>query len=391
MRKLLYFLFIPIIGFSQSNTEVHLFDLQNSNDKWSLSNGQNISNNKGYDSQPSFYDDNTILFASFKDGQTDIASYTIKGKIKKFVNSSPNGGEYSPERIPNSTNVSAVRLDKSGLQRFYEYDYKSGKHKELIKDLVVAYPRWYDKNTVIAVSIVNDTLQLFVSDIKSGKNTLVAKNVGRSVHKIPNTDLVSFISKKGSLWEVKSLNPKTLETKTIIKTPKAKEDVCWLPNGTLLLSYKNMILMHNPKTDKGWYNFHTFAGENINNISRIMVNDKGTKLALVSEGSPRELAQQQLEAYNKRDIEAFLKVYDKNVKVYTFPNKLDYQGIEKMRERYTPMFKRIKDLHCKVTSRIVKGNVVIDEELVTSNGKEFKAIAIYEMKGGKIVSVRFVR
>lgn len=372
------------------NTEVHLFDLRKDGKSYKLSSGKNISNNKGYDSQPSFYDNHTVLFASNRNGQTDIVKYNINSKEKTFVNATPNGGEYSPERIPNSKHISAVRLDKSGLQRFYQYNFKNGKYNELIKDVVVAYPRWYNKNTLLAVSIVDKGLSLYIANIKKGTQKLVSKNVGRSVHKIPNSNLVSFVSKQNKDWEVKSLNLKTLEIKTIIKTPK-KEDLCWLPNGTLLLSYKNSILKFNPKTDKKWSLFHQFNNENINNISRIMANEDGTKLAIVAEASPRELAQEQLDAYNKRDIEAFLKPYAKNVKVYTFPNKLDYEGIDQMRKRYTPMFKKTKDLHCKITSRIVKGNTVIDEELVTANGQQFKAVAIYEIKYGKIISVRFVR
>ena len=114
--------------------------------------------------------------------------------------------------------------------------------------------------------------------------------------------------------------------------------MCWLPNGTMLVSYKNMILKLDPKTDKNWSVFHTFKDENINNISRITVNKNGTKLALVAEVSPRVLAQEQLDGYNNRDIDAFLKPYAKNVKVYTYPNKLDYEGIDEMRKRYAPMF-----------------------------------------------------
>ena len=36
------------------------------------------------------------------------------------------------------------------------------------------------------------------------------------------------------------------------------------------------------------------------------------------------LAQEQLDGYNKRDIEAFLKPYSENVKIYTFPDQLLY-------------------------------------------------------------------
>ncbi|PKH53043.1 steroid delta-isomerase [Tenacibaculum sp. Bg11-29] len=152
-----------------------------------------------------------------------------------------------------------------------------------------------------------------------------------------------------------------------------------------------MILQFNLKKDKNWSVFHRFKDENINNISRITVNHNGTKLAIVAEVSPKILAQEQLEGYNKRDIDAFLKPYAKNVKVYTFPDKLNYKGIDEMRKRYAPMFEKTTDLHCKILNRIVKGTIVIDEELVTANGNTFKAVAIYEITNGKISSVRFVR
>ncbi|WP_299157211.1 nuclear transport factor 2 family protein [uncultured Tenacibaculum sp.] len=390
MKKLFVSLFITTFTFAQTNTEIHLFDIKSENGKWVVFNGKNISNNDGYDSQPNFYDENTILFASNKNGQTDILKYTIDSDQKNFINNTPNGSEYSPQRIPNSKNVSAVRLDKNGLQRFYQYDFKSGKHEELIKDLVVAYPVWYNENTIISSVIVNDSLQLFISDLKKKTNTPIVKQTGRSFHKIPNSKLVSFMKKNGEIWEVWSLDPITQITKKIFNTG-ANQDMCWLPNGTMLVSYKNMILKLDPKTDKKWSIFHTFKDENINNISRIIINKNGTKLALVTEVSPRVLAQEQLDGYNKRDIEAFLKPYAKNVKVYTYPNKLNYEGIDEMRKRYAPVFVKTKDLHCKILNRIVKGNVVIDEELVTANGNKFKAVAIYEITNGKISTVKFVR
>ncbi|AUC17021.1 hypothetical protein BTO06_05695 [Tenacibaculum sp. SZ-18] len=112
---------------------------------------------------------------------------------------------------------------------------------------------------------------------------------------------------------------------------------------------------------------------------------------MTAEVSPRYLAEEQLEAYNNRDIEAFLKPFAKNVKVYTFPNTLNYQGIDEMRKRYTPFFESTPDLNCKVLRRIVNGNRIIDEEYLTMNGNNFKAVAIYEVANGKISSVYFFR
>lgn len=105
------------------------------------------------------------------------------------------------------------------------------------------------------------------------------------------------------------------------------------------------------------------------------------------------LAQEQLDAYNKRDIEAFLKPYSENVKVYAFPDQLLYEGKAKMREEYASMFSRLPDLHCKLVNRIVLNNKVIDHEEVVVMKSEPKiyAIAVYTITDGKIIEVRFIK
>ena len=268
---------------SQSNTEVYLYEITNNKGNWSVGKGKNISNNPGYDSQPHFYSKKSIVFSSTRNKQTDIAEYNIKSGKIRFVNSTPNGGEYSPQRIPKSKDISAVRLDTNGLQRFYKYNYKTGKSTEIIADLKVAYPFWYNKSTAINVVIVDKDLDLIESKIKSKKNTTIQKKVGRSVHHIPNSSLVSYISKENEQWEVKTYNPKNRETRKIIETVGKKEDVCWLPDGTLLMAVGNTLMKFNPSTDKNWSLFHTFNKKKHKNISRIIVNKKGTKLALVSD------------------------------------------------------------------------------------------------------------
>lgn len=286
MNKLtLFFLYFSVTFFAQTNTEVYVFDIVNNNGNYLLKNQKNISNNKGYDSQPFFFDDSRLIFSSTRKGKTDIALYDLKQEYPNiyYISETKNGGEYSPQRIPYSSDVSAVRLDADGLQRLYRYHYKTKKPTLLIADLKIAYPNWFDKNTVVAATIVNDSLELFVCDLKNKKNISVAKNVGRSVHKIPHTNLMSFISKENNdYWLLKSLNVVTKEIKTIT-TVGLYEDVTWLPNGILLISKENSIYKFNPKKDKVPSLFFKFTNKNINNISRITVNKTGKKIAIVAE------------------------------------------------------------------------------------------------------------
>ncbi|HMR91476.1 MAG TPA: nuclear transport factor 2 family protein [Chitinophagaceae bacterium] len=104
------------------------------------------------------------------------------------------------------------------------------------------------------------------------------------------------------------------------------------------------------------------------------------------------LAQQQLDAYNKRDIEAFLLPYADSVAVYDYPGKLLYTGKAEMRRQYAGMFAQLPDLHCTLVKRIVLGNIVIDEESVifNKNRPAVRAIAIYTITGNKISEVRFI-
>jgi len=115
------------------------------------------------------------------------------------------------------------------------------------------------------------------------------------------------------------------------------------------------------------------------------------KVAIEKEATA--LAQEQLDGYNKRDIEAFLKPYSENVKVYTFPDQLLYEGKAKMREEYTEMFNQLPELHCKLVNRIVLNNKVIDHEEVVflKSQPALFAIAVYTITDGKISEVRFMQ
>lgn len=107
----------------------------------------------------------------------------------------------------------------------------------------------------------------------------------------------------------------------------------------------------------------------------------------------RRLAQEQLDAYNNRDIDAFIQPYSDDVKVYQFPDKLLYEGKGTLRDQYARYFGMTPDLHATLVNRIIQGNTVIDQEEVTRvTGEEpAKAIAIYKIKNNKIAEVYFIK
>ncbi|MDP5168790.1 MAG: amidohydrolase family protein [Bacteroidia bacterium] len=118
---------------------------------------------------------------------------------------------------------------------------------------------------------------------------------------------------------------------------------------------------------------------------------------LLSPGSlissdPESMAQRQLNAYNARNLEAFVACYSEEVEVYQFPDQLQGKGRAYLREGYGPMFENTPGLHCELVNRITVGNKVIDQEKVRrfGEGRILDAVAIYEVKQGLISKVYFI-
>ncbi len=109
--------------------------------------------------------------------------------------------------------------------------------------------------------------------------------------------------------------------------------------------------------------------------------------------SAETVVQRQVEAYNARDIEAFLSFYADDVVVRRLPSgDVAWDGKEAIRRRYAKRFADNPELFCTVTQRIVHGNWVVDHELVTGvEGRpRVRAVATYEVRDGLIRNVWFL-
>jgi hypothetical protein len=102
--------------------------------------------------------------------------------------------------------------------------------------------------------------------------------------------------------------------------------------------------------------------------------------------------QKQLEAYNARDIEEFMKWWADECEYYEFPSRLLARGAREIRERHIARFSE-PDLSGKLITRISVGNMVVDQEVVTrtfADGPgEIDVVAIYEVENGKIARAWF--
>lgn len=107
--------------------------------------------------------------------------------------------------------------------------------------------------------------------------------------------------------------------------------------------------------------------------------------------TPEQLVQRQLEAYNARDLEAFVATYAEEVKAYRMPSREpSISGRAALAEFYGSQRFNIPELHADIVKRIVLGNKVIDHERVRGiQPHPVEVVAVYEVSGGLIRTVWF--
>lgn len=286
---IILFFFVVINVIAQPNTEVFLFDLNTNNGKFELTNKRNISDNEGYNNQPSFLNNDIILYSRTRNGQTDIATYQLSTANTTFITQTE-GSEYSPLKIPGQEAVSAIRLEKDGSQKLYQYKISNGEAEILIDDIIIGYHCWVNKNILVSSVLENGGLSLYSTNIALKENKKFSDNIGRSLHNIPNADKISFISKNNKeLWEIQSLNSDG-EINSIMSTLPHSEDMCWLSDGTILMGHENELYTYKPGMDVDWNEKISLKQFNISNITRLAVSPDGKSLAVVGESTTKPLA-----------------------------------------------------------------------------------------------------
>ncbi len=108
--------------------------------------------------------------------------------------------------------------------------------------------------------------------------------------------------------------------------------------------------------------------------------------------SAEDVVRRQLDAYNARDIDAFMIHWADDAQYYLFPSTLLASGATAIRARHVERFKE-PNLFGRLLTRVAVDNIVVDHESVTRSFPEgpgtVEVIAIYEVTGGKIVSAWF--
>jgi hypothetical protein len=170
-------------------------------------------------------------------------------------------------------------------QLLWRYDADGAGRGGILPDVQpVGYHAWGDENRLIMFVLGGGgnpaTLQL--GDLSTGTAEVIAENPGRSLHKVPGHHALSFVRKLSSdEWWIEVLDLDTMEFTRLGPTLPGREDYAWTPDGALIMGDGSKLYQMRPGEE--WVEIADLEGAGVSGISRLTINDSGTRIAIVGD------------------------------------------------------------------------------------------------------------
>ena len=240
-----------------------------------------VTNRDGYDNQPHFTaDGSSILYTSRWGDQTEIYRYNLAQKMSAKVTDTPES-EYSPTPLPDGSGFSVIRVEADGTQRLWKFDNDGGNPSLVFEEIApVGYHAWVDDHRV-AMFILGNPLTLQLGDTQPGTATVQDRRIGRSIHRIPGEEGISYVSKKEEPWMIRRLDANAQSTKAIVPTLEGSEDYAWHPDGLIYMGKGSALYRWHP-SDTAWTLVAEMSEQGISGITRLAISPDGTHLAFVA-------------------------------------------------------------------------------------------------------------
>jgi hypothetical protein len=273
-------------------TDIHLVPLTSGLASMPAAVPTPVATAKGYENQP-FFDrgGQHLLFTANRDGtQTDIYEFDRASKSVRQLTRTPEG-EFSatvpPERpgaAPlNRDGFTVIRVESDGTQRLWQFDRAGGEPRLVLADIKpVGYHAWVDADR-LALFVLGQPATLQLARVGTGKAEVAARDIGRSLHRVPDTRLVSFVQKEADGFRVKTIDVDSGRIENLVTTVagSADRDYAWMPDGKTLLMSSGTRIMKWTRGDTGWTEVFDGAPHKLGAITRLAVAPAGDAVAIV--------------------------------------------------------------------------------------------------------------
>ena len=280
---LLTFLSINLLAQSPPpNTDILVVDMKEKKGKITLCNWTNVTNRNGYDNQPSFFNNDYVLYSSHINGQTDIMIYDLYEE--KTTNlTKTNTSEYSPYPIPGFSSFATVRVEEDGTQRLWMFQMDGKTDPSLVfeKTAPVGYFAWNTNNEVL-MFVLGSPVTAVIANAEKVNDEIVTSNIGRTIRLIPGTNDFAFERREESGEVIiYKLDASSREFSKIITKPEGSVDWTITQDGTFITSVGTKLHMFNPKNHSNWQELSDLGSMASKGITRMAVSQENDKLAIV--------------------------------------------------------------------------------------------------------------
>lgn len=240
---------------------------------------RNVTDRAGYDNQPSFLADGSLLYTRQEGERTDIWRYDPETGERSAVAETDPESEYSALRLPIGNGISVVRVEADSTQRLWRLPLEGGEASVIFPDVApVGYHAWADDASAF-LFVLGQPATLHQARVGEAGTTLRAENIGRSIQKVPGRRAISYVQRADEgTTEIRVWDLDAEASTLVVNGVDGADDHAWTPSGTLLQGSGDRLYAFRNGAD-GWTEIARApeGGE----ISRLAVSPDGTSLAMV--------------------------------------------------------------------------------------------------------------
>jgi hypothetical protein len=270
-------------------TDIHLVALTSGLAGMQAAKPTPVSVAAGYDNQPAFSPDGArILFAANRDGkQIDVFAFDrASGRVSQLTSTAENENSptFLPPGIGEAGGFSVVQTEADRSQRLWRFN-AAGQNPHLILADVkpVGYHAWVEPDH-LAMFVLGPPSTLQLGRVATGKADIVARDIGRSLHRIPGTRLVSFVQRESPTeYSIKQIDIDSRQVTSLVRAVdgSTERDYAWMPDGkTIVMSAGNKVWSWT-RGAAGWSEVYDGAAFELGAITRLAVSPKGDAVAMV--------------------------------------------------------------------------------------------------------------
>jgi hypothetical protein len=287
MKKFNVVLFFFVIQFQAViaqhfiESDIWLADIRIKEGNIYFGTAKNVTHSIGYDSQPFFMNDSTLLYTHIgEDLQADIYQYKSKSTAcAKFTHTKES--EYSAKLLPNRKGISVVEVEQDSSQRIWSFDLTGNNGKVYVSNVdSVGYYVWLN-DTSFAAFILTEPPSLQLCNTSNNKAKTIATNIGRCLQ-VSNFGNLYFTSleKDSVRWLCRTEKDGAI-TK-LIEFYKGVEDFVISNNNIVFCAKEGMIYYSDHQFNLGWRLCGNFGAMGVSNINRLALSPDNKSIAMVN-------------------------------------------------------------------------------------------------------------